>query len=490
MLHSSFFPFKLLTMKLLQIIMAIIYVSVMSCKSKNNKEYTSEPLSDSIMTRNIDSIGQSFLDQGGVMGLAIAVAKEGMVIYNRGFGYIDSAKTKPATAEGFFLMASVSKLVCATMTLKLVEEKKLTLEQTLHELLPDYPDKEQAKKIRVRHLLTHTSGLKDYAEVIDSVYLESGLSPEATDYYEFFRTHKLDFEPGTHYNYSNSGFLLMAMIIEQITENSFGEELNRIINEPTGLNIKLIADRAFDDRTTSSFEFKDSSLMYQPHWIWIKGDGGLTATVSDLALFPFYWSDGTIISEESFAVMCTPGKLTDGINTGYGIGVRTGKFEGEDCIGHTGGTKTTSALMKYYPNLKTSVIVMVNTDNSPADAQVIEGFVSLAVLKKTKPLHEKIEITDFDKEPYVGVYTSSPNMYYGEGNLSIVTYKDDPHLYRKPTGSETKGQKLYYLGDNTFGYESFPMDRIIFESDTTGKIAAFNTYWNGLRKGRLFKKEK
>jgi CubicO group peptidase (beta-lactamase class C family) len=477
-------------MKLLNIRIAIVCISLLSCESKNDKEYISEPTLDSLVSKQIDSIGQSYLSQGGVMGLAIAVAKEGKLIYGRGFGYIDSTKTKPAVDESYFLMASISKLVCATMTLKLVEENKLTLDQTLYELLTDYPNEEQAKKIKIRHLLTHTSGLKDYAEVIDSVYIETGVNPTTADYYEFFRTHKLDFEPGTHYNYSNSGFILMAMIIEHITDKTFGEELNRIINEPTGLDIKLIADRAFDDRTTSFFEFKDSSLIYQPHWTWIKGDGGLSATVNDLALFPFYWSDGTIVSEESFADMCTPTKLTDGINIGYGIGVRTGKFEGEDCVGHTGGNKTTSALMKYYPNLKTSVIVMVNTDNSPADAQVIEGFVSLAVLKKPLPFLEKIEIKDFDTLPYAGDYTSSPNMYYGAGNLSIVTYKDDPHLYRKPTGAETIGQKLYYLGDHTFGYESFPMDRVIFETDTTGKIAAFNTYWNGLRKGRLFKKEK
>lgn len=383
-----------------------------------------------MVIKQIDSIGETFLSKGGVMGLAIAVAKEGKLAYGRGFGYIDSAKTKPATDKSYFLMASVSKLVCATITLKLIEEKALT------------------------------------------------------------RTHKLDFEPGTHFNYSNSGFILMAMIIENITNKNFGEVLNRTINEPTGLDIKLIADREFDDRTTSFFEFKDSTLMYQPHWTWIKGDGGLTATVNDLALFPFYWSNGTIVSEESFADMWTPTKLTDGINTGYGIGVRTGKFEGEYCIGHTGGNKTTSAIMKYYPNLKTSIVVMVNTDSSPADAQVIEGFVSLAVLKKPIPNLERIAIDDFDPLPYVGDYSSSPNMYYGEENLSIVAYKDNPHLYKKPTGSETLGQKLYNLGDHSFGYERFPMDRIIFETDTTGEIAAFNTYWNGLRKGGLFKKER
>jgi D-alanyl-D-alanine carboxypeptidase len=474
-------------MKLLQVIILIL-ISLLSCETRKIKEYEYKTAIDSMIIKQIDSIGEFYLNQGGVMGLAIAVAKEEKLIYSRGFGWIDSTKTKPASDESYFLMASISKLVCATMTLKLVEENKLTLDQSLYELLPDYPVKEQSKKIKLRHLLTHTSGLKDYAEVIDSIYIDTGINPTTADYFEFFRTHKLDFEPGSNYNYSNSGFILMAMIIENVTGNTFDEELNRIINKPTGLDIKSIADRAFDNRTTSFFEFKDSSLMYQPHWMWLKGDGGLTATINDLALFPFYWSDGTIIKIKSFQEMCTQTKLSDGINTGYGIGVRTGKFEGEDCIGHTGGNKTTSAIMKYYPNLKTSIIVMLNTDNSPADGQIIEGFVSLALLKKPPPSLEKIEIIDFDASLYVGDYTSLPSMYYGTGNLSIITHKDDPHLYRKPTGSEILGQKLYYLGDHAFGYEGFPMDRIIFETDTTGKIAAFNTYLNGLRSGRLFKK--
>src|SRR5690606_10720812 len=199
--------------------------------------------------------------------------KEGKVVYSRGFGFIDSMNMKPVTAENYFLMASITKLVCAAMVVKLVEEQKLNLDQALSELLPDFPNKEQAKKVKLRHLLSHTSGLKDYAEVIDSVFLATGINPTKADFYNFFGTNNLDFDPGQHYNYSNSGFLLTAMIIERVTGNSFGEELNRIINQATGLDIQLVADRVSDDRTTSAFEFEDSSLVYQPHWTWIKGDG-------------------------------------------------------------------------------------------------------------------------------------------------------------------------------------------------------------------------
>lgn len=472
-------------LKLRRIILAVGYILIVSCESRTNKN---DSALDSSVISQIDSIGEAFLDRGGVKGIAVTVAKEGKVVYSRGFGYIDSMNTKPVKAENVFLMASITKLVCAAMVLKLVEEQKLNLDQTLSELLPDFPNREQAERINLRHLLAHTSGLRDYAEVIDSVFVVTGINPTKADFYDFFETNKLDFDPGQDYNYSNSGFLLTAMIIERVTGNSFGAELDRIINQPTGLDLKLIKDRVTDGRITSVFEFKDSSLVYQPHWTWIKGDGGLTATSNHLALFPFYWSNGTIISEESFEEMCTPTKLNDGITTGYGLGVRTGYFEGEYCVGHTGGNKTSIAVMKFYPDLQTSVVIMVNTDNSPADAQIIEGFLSLAVLKKPQPELDKTEIKDFDTSPYIGNYTSSSNMYYGTGDLSIVTHENDHHLYRKQAGPEPNDQKLYYLGSHTFAYESFPMDRIVFEADSSGRIAAFNTYWNGLRKGRLFKK--
>ncbi len=475
--------------EILQLWLFCVLNFAISC---NTREYNAQELVPELeahIVKKIDSIGQKYLDDGGVQGLTIAVAKKGIVLYNKGFGFFDSLKTQPVSNDNYFLMASISKLIGATMTMKLVEEGKLSLENSLYELLPDYPNEDHAKKIKLYHLLTHTSGLKDYAQIIDSVFIATGVEPTKEDYYRFFREHHLDFEPGTNFNYSNSGFNLMAMIIEKVTGRSLGEEVDRIINQPTGLTFKLISERAIDEKTTAIFEWKDGTLVYRPHWTWIKGDGGLTATSKDLALFPFHWSNGTIISEESFARMCSPTTLSDGINTGYGIGVRTGKFENEYDVGHTGGNKSTWALMKYYPGLETSVVVMVNTDNSPADAQVMEGFISLAVLEKELPDLTMKEITDYDQAPYLGDYHTVDNMYYGSVGISIVKYENEHHLFRKPTGTDDKGQKLYYLGAHTFGYDRFPMDRIIFEADSTGKIKAYNTYWNGLRKGGFYKKK-
>ncbi len=102
--------------------------------------------------------------------------------------------------------------------------------------------------------------------------------------------------------------------------------------------------------------------------------------------------------------------------------------------------------MKYYPDSETSVVVLVNTDNSPADAQVVEGFVSLAVLEKKLPDLTTKEIDDFDSRPYLGNYQTVDNFYYGANDFSIVNYEGEVHLYRKPTSTDLKGERLYYVG--------------------------------------------
>ncbi|MCB0526613.1 MAG: serine hydrolase domain-containing protein [Saprospiraceae bacterium] len=478
-------------MNLFRIILISALFFVFACGNKADSPADKQTELDASAITKIDSIGQKYLGSGlDVMGINIAIARHGKLVYQKGFGYIDSVRTKPVSNDQFFLLASISKLVTATMVMKLVEEKKLSLDNTLFELLPDYPNEIQAKKITVRHLLTHTSGLKDYAQVIDSAYIKTGAEPVKEDYYQFFRENDLDFEPGTNFNYSNSGFRLLAMIIEKLSGNTYADELDRIINNPSGLSLKLIAERAADEKTTSIFNFKDGELVYEPHWTWIKGDGGLTATAGDLALFPFYWSDGTLISKASYNEMCTPAKLSNGVHTGYGLGVRTGKFEGEKCVGHTGGNISTWAVMKYYPELETSVVVMVNTDGSPADALIIEGFVSLAMMGKSVPDLTKNEMLNFEYQPYLGDYKTIRNLYYGSRDMSVVKYEDDPHLYlyRIPNVNYTKGLKLYYKGGHEFAYDEFPMDRIIFEADSTGQIKALNSYWNGLRKGGMYVK--
>ncbi|MBW2938059.1 beta-lactamase family protein [Aureisphaera sp. CAU 1614] len=460
-----------------------------SCNQNSKKSNASIELNETLV-KKLDSIGQKYIKENKTMGISIAVVKKGEVLYNGGFGFIDSLRTIPVTNDNIFAIASISKLVGVTMTMKLVEENKISLDNTLFELLPDFPNKEQAKKIKLKHLISNTSGIKDYAIVIDSVYLKTGINPTKEDYYKFFAEHTLDFEPGSNFNYSNSGFLLMAMIIEEVTGKKFEDELDRIINKPANLNLKLISENIHNPFTSSYFELKDSLMMQEPLWTWIKGDGGLTTTSVDLASFPSKWANGQIISKESFELMKTPFILNDGLYSGYGLGVRTGNFEGEYVIGHTGGHKSSWAVMKYFPSEELSVVVFVNTDNTPTDALTIAGFISLAALGKEAPVLQDIEKMDYNLDKYTGVYQSFENYYNSNDSISIIKYDEDPHLYRKSVTDTSRGRKLYYMGNNSFAYDGYVMDRIVFDSDNKGQIVAYKEYWNGLFKGGIYRKKK
>lgn len=138
---------------------------------------------------------------------------EGDTLYNKGFGYTDTLREKLVNTNTVFNLASISKLVGSIMILKLVEKGVLSLDQTLGELIPDYPNAMQASKIKLRHLISMTSGLKEYAPHFDSLYINEGTSPEDQDVVDFLARNALEFEPGTFYRYCNSGFKLIYLLV-------------------------------------------------------------------------------------------------------------------------------------------------------------------------------------------------------------------------------------------------------------------------------------
>ena len=434
------------------------------------------PETEDSLTTRIDSIAQAYMDGGKVTGISIAVLQDQKVLYNRTVGHADLDKKQPLSNQHYFLMASISKLVGSTVVMKLVEEGKLSLDQTLAELLPDFPRPGQAQKIKLRHLLSHTSGLQDYAAEIDSAYIKTRQDPTKADYYGFLENHDLLFEPGSNFAYSNSGYLLMAMIVERITGQDYQSEVNRIINQPADVDLQLIALRNVDPLMAPYYELNGDTFKHIPHWTWIKGDGGLTATSLDLARFAFKWTDGSIISKNSLEQMSAPTALGNGMTSGYGLGVRTGNLEGEPVIGHTGGNKSFKAVMQYYPQRNMSVVVMVNTDNTTSDAFYIAGFVALAALDKPVPNLKGLEVT-----LPAGNFEGDYKRYgYGSDKAYHTIYKDKMgRLYRKTRNSKSNGQRLYHLGDQQFAPENFPMDRIIFETDAQGEVLGFNEYYNG-----------
>lgn len=458
------------------ILMLFLLSILVACKKESKKIDASLKHSDRLVQK-IDSIGNHFIEQGKVLGFSIAVLQKGDTLYNKAFGHADIGHTKPATTNTIFLMASISKLVGSTMIMKLVEEGKLNLDDTLLELLPDFPNKKQASKIKLRHLISHTSGLAEYSKVIDSIYVKNRINPGKDDLYKFFSENDLVYEPGTNYSYCNSGFVLMGMIVEKVTGKTFTEELDRIINEPTGFNIKLIGENTVNPNMSEYVELHGIKMIPEPHWTWIKGDGGMTATAIELAHFPFKWSDGTIISKKSFQQMITPTLLSDSIATGYGLGVRSGSFEGEKIIGHTGGHKSFKSKLIYMQEKQVSIVVMVNTDNTPTHANEIFAEVAAIFLQKKHPAYSENDVTTIDLSKYEGVYARPDDT--NEEKAQILLNKEGTHLYYRFNGSKSEGEKMHYLGNNEFWIEKWPWDRITFDINKKNESRALREYYYG-----------
>ena len=447
----------------------ILPILILAC----GKERLVNGVSDTLALK-LDSIGQSFINTGQVVGISVAIMQDTSIIYNQGFGYTDPDRTNPVTNNTRFLLASVSKLIGSTLVMRLVEEGRLSLDQTLYELLPDFPNPEQAKRITVQHMLSHTSGLQDYAVDIDSVYVKTREDPTKDDFYNFFNGRELFFEPGDDYSYSNSGFLLMSMIVERVTGNTFQDEINRVINRPAGLDLQLIKKATLNSKMSKYWELKNSEFFPYPHWTWIQGDGGLTATSAMLAQFPRKWATGKIISQASFQKMITPIILNNGLTTGYGIGVRNGEFMGDKIIGHTGGHKSTYSIMVYFPERRLSFVCFMNTDNTPLSIRKIFAEFARAVLDKNIPNYENGEIPTDNLANYEGTYQNFD--YKMKNKVSIQLNAEDNHLYYC-VGDDCN--KMISIGEHKFWIAEWPYDLVTFYVDESGVSSALKEYYTG-----------
>lgn len=469
--------------KLLTTTLSIFCLFFLLCSCQQQlPESNAEDSEKMQLEARIDSVAQHFLQTGEVAGFSIAVLQDYDTLYAKGFGYSDWEKKKPVTPETVFAMASITKLHTAIASLMLVEEGKLSLDQSLQEALPDFPKPDQGEKITIRHLLSHTSGLADYAEYMDSLYIHEQIFPQKEDYFSFFEQNELLFEPGTQYDYTNSGFILMWMIIEKASGMLYEDIIERRIAQPLGLKTLTHLNRQDKNQVARRYDKKDSTfvLSQMDTTFYFKGDGGLSATALDLAHVPFGIADRKLISDASFEKLSAPFLFEDGGKSDYGLGFRQGYFEGRKVWGHTGGHVNYWSTLAYYPESRTSIVVFANTDFSDADALIIEGRVALAVFNMKEP-----DLATSRKQGnlniYTGQYSRSKEAYQDDELLQLLTYEDDPeHLYIKRKSSSSRGGRLVFLGNHTFARPNYPMDRLVFDVNESGAVVGYRDYYNGL----------
>ncbi|MGH7575665.1 MAG: serine hydrolase domain-containing protein [Longimicrobiales bacterium] len=296
-------------------------------------------------------------------GCAVAVVEDGHVVFERGYGLASLELGVPITPTTVFNIASTSKQFTAASVALLAERGALSLDDDVRRFVPELPAYE--RPITIRHLVTHTSGLRDYIALmylaglpIESVYTDADIIAIMA------RQKALNSPPGEAFLYSNSGYVLLSVIVERATGQPFGRFVEQEIFRP----LKMRASRVYDDRTmivpqrATGYHRKPDGSYGARMSSWDRvGDGGVLTTVRDLARWDANFFK-PVVGRKLISELVTPQPLANGESSGYAFGLSVNTFRGQRVVSHAGGIEGFLADMVRFPDQHFSVICLCNDD--------------------------------------------------------------------------------------------------------------------------------
>jgi D-alanyl-D-alanine carboxypeptidase len=286
-------------------------------------------------------------------------AKKGKVITSGARGKADRERGIDNTLNTRFRIGSMNKMFTAVATLQLVERGKLSLEDTIGELLPDYPNARVASKVKVRHLLSHTGGTGDiFGPEFEAHRLEL---KTLQDYVKLYGERDLQFEPGTRWEYSNYGFLLLGVLIEKVSGKSYYDFIADNIYKVAGMTNSGSEPESVAVPNRSKGYMRDQFEMVSNEptlpWRGTSAGGGYT-TAADLMKFAGALSSNRLLKAATLAEAMRP-QFTTGA---YGFGFQIGRPDQASTYGHGGGANGMNAMLRVYPASRQAVIVLCNLD--------------------------------------------------------------------------------------------------------------------------------
>jgi len=343
----------------------------------------------------IDSLLETQLKKQEIPGLALAVVRDGKLTKAKGYGLADVELKVPVTKRSVFQWASITKQFTATAIMLLAQDGKLKLDDPISRYYAKAPA--AWSNVTVRHLLTHTSGIKGYTELPNFfATVRKDYGPE--EVVGLVTDLPLDFSPGEKWAYSNTGYFLLGLIIEKASGQSYGEFLVARLFRPLGMDtarvnhqFEIIPNRATGYANRSNRLWRSEFVSpTQPY-----SAGALVGTVLDLAGWDAALYTDKLLPRSVLEEMWTPVKLNNGETFPYGYGWQTGEIRGHPFVGHGGGIHGFTSFILRLVKDKLTVIVLANTGANPQGlatsvaGQYIEG-LTLSTLKAQKDAEPKL----------------------------------------------------------------------------------------------------
>ena len=451
--RSSFLPFAALAAAAL----------VPACAPEPPHSPAHDARADGELAGQIHELAQDALSGHPAPGISIGVQQNGEVIFAGGFGYADLEHEAPATADTVYRIGSVTKQFTAAAAMLLVEEGRLDLSRDLREYLPDYDTHGFA--VPVERLLNHTSGIKGYTEMPE-FWERSRLDLGHEAMLEMFSGPAFEFEPGDRYQYSNSGYYLLGVLIEQLSGMSYTAFLETRLFERLALgrthylrNGPLVPGRAegYEAGEEGGFVNDEPLSMELPY-----AAGSLGASVVDLLGWQRALVSGTAVSPASYEAMTARGSLVNGDPVNYGYGLSLSEVHGLAKVSHGGGINGFRAQLSLYPEVDLGIAVLINSGSGRPG--LLENRIARAVLGLEQPVVEEIEVPEAELRRCAGTYDP--------GRSPVTLRFEDGSLFGF-------GERLAPVGDGVFHPDGDPFTRIVCESGPEGAGAPALTLSSG-----------
>lgn len=338
----------------------VVLLGVALASSLGARTEIGEARTDKAIEEIADAIVPELLRERKIPGTAVAMLSGETVVFAKGYGLADLEKQTPVTTATVFQLVSTTKPFTAAVIMRLVEERKLSLDELLKRFLSWLP--KQYEAITIRQLLTHTSGVRRdlRRENIDEFSIdEFGRRLEASE---------AAFPPGTKWEYSNTGYALLALAAEEVTLKSFGQLLREQIFEPLGMGSADCRVNETRPNDAVGYELVNGELKRMPRVFSGWGNSGIQADILDVAQWVASLSKRSLLWHESYAAMETLARLADGAEArfefggekkaSYGLGWFLTSYRGKKLVTHGGAIAGFSSEVNRFDGL--SIIVLSN----------------------------------------------------------------------------------------------------------------------------------
>ena len=392
---------------------------------------------------------------------AVLVAVDGRALFSRGYGMANQKVGVPNTPHTKFVIGSITKQFTAAAILKLQEKGLLNTRDVISKYLPKYP-KPTGDKITIHHLLSHTSGLPNYTDYPEVLLKRLNLiTPE--EIMRTFMYRPLEFEPGTAFKYSNSGYILLGMIIEKVSGQSYEAFLHHELLKPLGMNNTGYARReAGLPERADGYTLEEKNLVdaLPVHFSVLHTAGALYSTVEDMLLWDQALYGEKVLSRESITKMFTPNLQ----NYGYGWVIE--ERYGRKHTFHGGFLDGFNTVFSRWPDDRLCIVVFSNEDIAPVK-KIARG---LAAIIYGEPYVFPVEKKPAEIDPnllveYDGVFEMAPEFYR-------LVQKDNDKLYTRIVGEPRR--QLLPESDDKFFVDADNTVTLTFNRDDNGKVVSLD----------------